>query len=121
MCFSESLRMQPPVYTSSGVRMNKDVTVNGFEIRAYDQIFLHMAAFGKDPTQWQKPNEFNPDRFNPKHELFLTPDGKRRNPYAYSPFLGGRRICLGKTFVEEVSKETLPTLLKHFKFRLYNP
>ena len=46
----------------------------------------------------------------------MTPDGKRRNTYSFSPFLGGQRICIGKTFIEVVSKLTVPTLLSNFVF-----
>ena len=35
---------------------------------------------------------------------------------AFSPFLGGKRICLGKTFVETISKIVGPTLLGHFDY-----
>ena len=118
MWFSESLRLLPPVYSSGSVHMKRDVTVNGLKIRAGDIIGLHLTAYAKDPEQWQKPNEFLPDRFDPHHELYLTPSGKKRNPFAFSPFFGGHRICLGKTFVEEVSKLTFPVLMKKFKFRL---
>jgi cytochrome P450 len=48
----------------------------------------------------------------------LTPEGKKRNPFSFSPFLGGIRICLGKTFIEEVSKVTLPNILKSFDFEM---
>jgi cytochrome P450 len=48
--------------------------------------------------------------------MFLTPEGKKRNPYSFSPFLGGKRICIGKTFVETVSKIVLPTLWSNFNF-----
>jgi cytochrome P450 len=59
---------------------------------------------------------FIPERFDPESKYYLTPDGKKRNPFSFSPFLGGVRICLGKTFVEEVSKVTLPNLLQKFDF-----
>ena len=35
---------------------------------------------------------------------------------SYGPFLGGKRICLGKTFVETASKFIGPTLISHFDF-----
>ena len=75
-----------------------------------------MGNLCNDPEQWIQPESFIPERFDPKSPLFLTPDGKRRNPYSFSPFLGGSRICIGKTFIEVVSKMTLPTLLSHFVF-----
>ena len=35
---------------------------------------------------------------------------------AFGPFLGGKRICLGKTFVETMSKIIGPTIIGHFDF-----
>ena len=46
--------------------------------------------------QWQKPDEFLPDRFNSDSPLFLTPEGKLRCTTAYIPFSLGPRSCLGK-------------------------
>jgi cytochrome P450 len=35
---------------------------------------------------------------------------------AFGPFLGGKRICLGKTFVETMSKIVGPTIIGHFDY-----
>ena len=56
------------------------------------------------------------ERFDPQSEFFLTPEGKKRHPLAFAPFFGGKRICLGKTFAETVSKVVVPTLLGTFDF-----
>lgn len=75
-----------------------------------------MDKLGNDPTEWIDPERFIPERFDHTSKYFLTPAGKRRNPYSFSPFLGGSRICIGKTFIEMVSKLTVPTLLSHVDF-----
>ena len=75
----------------------------------------------RDPEQWIKPEEFIPERFDSQSEFYLTPKGEKRNPFAFSPFLGGMRICLGKTFIESVSKVMLPVLLTKFSFDLPDP
>jgi len=46
------------------------------------------------------PGEFLPERFNPESPLYITPNGKKRNPYSWLPFGGGRRMCFGKTLAE---------------------
>jgi cytochrome P450 len=66
--------------------------------------------------QWIEPEEFIPDRFDPESKYYLTPSGKKRHPMSFGPFLGGKRICLGKTFVESVSKIIGPTLLASLDF-----
>ena len=98
----------------------RNVDAAGLNIRKDDMLYINIGALASDPTQWQQPQKFIPERFDPKSRFFLTPEGKKRNPFAFCPFLGGSRICLGKTFVEEASKITLPNLLKKFRFEITN-
>jgi len=65
-----------------------------------------MYACHFNATQWQKPHEFIPERFDHSDPLSLTPDGKRRSPYALIPFSGGKRVCSGKVFADAVLKTT---------------
>ena len=75
-----------------------------------------MGRMQNHPCEWKEPEKFIPDRFNSQSEYYLTTSGTKRNTYSFSPFLGGQRICIGKTFIEVVSKLTVPTLLTKFKF-----
>ena len=115
-CFNESLRMMPPVYFSSSVTMSENVQCGPLAIRKGDSISISMYHLCNNPNEWIEPRTFIPERFDHESKYHLTPDGKKRNPYSFSPFLGGARICIGKTFVEAVSKLVLPTLLQSFKF-----
>ena len=74
-------------------------------------LYLH-----KNKNEWQRPNEYLPDRFDPASPLYLKPNGEKRHPMAFGPFLGGKRICLGKTFVETISKIIGTSILGHFDF-----
>lgn len=60
-----------------------------------------------NPEQWGEPEKYIPERFDPASPYFLTPSGKRRHPMSYGPFLGGKRVCLGKTFAENIGKSIL--------------
>ena len=51
-------------------------------------------------SEWQRPYEFLPQRFDNEDELSLTPEGTKRHPFSFIPFSGGNRICFGKTFAE---------------------
>lgn len=127
----------PPVYYSSSVRMSETVQCEKLKIRKGDVMTIVMSHLCNDPAEWIEPGRFIPERFSQDSPYFLTPEGKRRNPYSFSPFLGGNRICIGKTgrlvqpriqlflrtnlhskktFIEVVSKLTVPTLLSHVKF-----
>ena len=61
---------------------------------------INMDGLHHNSKEWQRHDEFLPERFNPESYLFLTPDGKKRNPYSWLPFNGGQRICFGKSFAE---------------------
>lgn len=117
-CFNESLRMQPPVYFSSSNRVLQECKSDTLSIRRDSMFSIDMHRLGNNPDEWIEPGKFIPERFDPKSSYFLTPKGKTRNPFSFSPFLGGQRICIGKTFIEAVSKVTVPTLLYYFKLEL---
>jgi cytochrome P450 len=51
----------------------------------------------------------------------LTPSGKKRHPLSFSPFLGGKRICLGKTFAETIAKFVVPSILGKYRFEFKDP
>ena len=52
--------------------------------------------------------------------LYLKADGKKRHAFAFSPFLGGSRVCLGKTFAEITLKFTIPLYYHFFDFEFVN-
>lgn len=77
-----------------------------------------------DPVQWPNPDEYRPERFDlkdPDNKWTKTSDGKPRNPLAFTPFYGGKRICLGKTFAEVMVRFTLPLIFFHCDFAFTNP
>ena len=60
-----------------------------------------------------------PERFDTKsqnNEWLLKHDGKPRNPLAFTPFMGGKRVCIGKTFAEVTIRFTVPIMLHHLDF-----
>ena len=96
--------------------MSETLQCDKLRIRKGDMIAIMMYNLCNDPDEWIEPERFIPERFDTNSKYFLTPKGERRNPYSFSPFLGGSRICIGKTFIEILSKLTLPTLLSHYEF-----
>ena len=75
-----------------------------------------MQACHMDPKEWQEPKKFVPERFDPASKWFKRADGSNRNPLSFTPFLGGKRICLGKTFAEITVRFTLPLYFHYFDF-----
>lgn len=80
-----------------------------------------MHAFHHDEDQWIEPKKFNPERFNSKSPFFKRPNGQPRNTFAFSPFMGGKRACIGKTFAEVIIRFTVPIMLYHLDFKLDKP
>ena len=96
----EVLRVQNPVPNSSEFMLERDAKVGKYHFKAGDTIHINITGLHKHPEQWQKPNEFRPERFDSRDPLFVTPNGKSRKPLAFCAFLGGKRACFGKTFAE---------------------
>ena len=50
--------------------------------------------------------------------MYLTPSNKKRHPLSFSPFFGGKRICIGKTFAEIIGKYVVPAILGKYKLEI---
>ena len=96
----ECLRFNPPSQNTTEQWYSKDVKLGHLEIKARDAVAVSINALHFNKNEWQRPYEFLPERFDPNSELYLTPGGKKRNPFSWVPFAGGKRICFGKTFAE---------------------
>jgi len=83
----ESLRLHPPVwgYPRDAV---KDDVVGGYDIPAGSSILITPYASHRNPKYWENAEVFDPERFTPERVA-----GRPR--YAYFPFGGGQRQCLG--------------------------
>jgi len=83
----ESLRMYPPIWLYPRDSTNDD-TIGGYHIPAHTTIVLSPYASHHNPQYWQDPNIFDPERFTPERIA-------KRPRYAYFPFGGGQRQCIG--------------------------
>lgn len=113
LVYQEILRRYTPIPTSSTSTVSKTTTYNGVTFHKGDAFYVNMENMHQRDDEWIKSNEFIPERFDPHSEYYLRPDGTKRNPLSFNPFLGGQRICLGKTFAEITLKYSLP-LYHHF-------
>ncbi len=115
-CFYESLRMEPPTVTSSGVYTEDQTLPNGLRVKKGDLIVINIQSMQNDKNEWFSPEKFIPERFDKNSPYYKRPDGNKRNPFSFNPFHGGKRICLGKTFAEIDAKFVVPALLSRFTF-----
>lgn len=98
---NEGLRFNTPLAASFSYKLLKDVTVGNNTFLEGDKVvFVMDQGVHRNTSQWQRPNEFLPDRFNPESPLYLTPEGKQRHPMSHATFMYGSRICIGKSLAE---------------------
>merc|ERR1711893_89959 len=97
-------------------------TKKELKLTAGHEVHFMFGALHHDPRQWgTRHNKYIPERFDPQSEHFKAPNGNNRHPYSYAPFLGGHRICLGKTFAETVAKKVLVLLMKLYELEHEDP
>ena len=111
MLILETLRIEPPVRASTPMQLSEKTQIGKYKIDKDIVIFVHFFILHRNPVEWQEPDKFIPERFDPESPYFLTPDGRKRKPNSFSPFLGGRRICLGKTLAENIAKVIIPIIV----------
>lgn len=87
MVVDEALRLYPPGHTLLR-KATADDEVCGHRIPAGQIMAVSVWGLHRNPRVWSDPNEFLPERFDPA----VTAE---RDPYAYLPFGGGPRTCIG--------------------------
>mmetsp|Transcript_17521 Transcript_17521/g.22204 ORF Transcript_17521/g.22204 Transcript_17521/m.22204 type:complete len:148 (+) Transcript_17521:959-1402(+) len=100
MAYMEVLRRDTPAAISSTSTTTETTTIGGIEIRPGDAFWIDMKSICNDPAQWKEPARFIPDRFDPDSVWYLTPGGEKRATFAWVPFFGGHRMCLGMRLAE---------------------
>ena len=88
--FDETLRLYPPAWIITRRAIAADKLGDG-EIPANGLILISPYVVHRHPGFWPEPEQFNPDRFLPG-----AGDGRPR--FAYIPFGGGPRLCIGDQF-----------------------
>ncbi|CAN4088027.1 unnamed protein product [Withania somnifera] len=109
----ESLRLHSPVPLLPREAL-KDTKVLGYDVAAGTQVLVCPWAISRDPTIWENPEEFQPERF-----LDSSVDYKGLH-FELIPFGAGRRGCPGITFAKVVNELALARMMFHFEFSLPN-
>lgn len=102
----ESWRLYPPSWLISRTAVADDV-LGGDPIAAGRYVIISPYTMHRHPEFWPRPEHFDPCRFTPEQE-------KTRPRFAYIPFGGGPRLCIGNRFAEMESVVILATLAQHF-------
>ncbi|MGA5817413.1 cytochrome P450 [Kitasatospora sp. NPDC094028] len=102
----EAMRLYPAA-ALVGRRAVAETVIDGYVIPAGAQLVVAPLVTHRNPDHWPDPERFDPDRFLPEQE-------KARHRYAWYPFGGGPRACIGQHFSMLESVLTLGVLLRDF-------
>jgi cytochrome P450 len=100
----EAMRLYPPAWLL-GRSASEANDLGGYPIRAGDWVFISPWLTHRRPHIWPEPERFDPDRFAPQRAA-----GRHR--YAYFPFAGGQRKCIGDRFAMVEARLILATVLQ---------
>jgi cytochrome P450 len=101
----EAMRLYPPSY-ALGRRAVADTELGGHPIPAGTLVLVVPWATHRDPRFWPDPERFDPLRFVGAHD---------RPPFAYMPFGGGARACIGRHLAMLESTTTIRALLRRYR------
>ncbi|KAG2309665.1 hypothetical protein Bca52824_029413 [Brassica carinata] len=110
----ETFRLHPPAPLLVPRKAESDVEVLGYMIRKDTQVLVNVWAIGRDPSVWENPTRFEPERF-----LGKETDVRGRD-YELTPFGAGRRICPGLPLAVKIVPLMLASLLYSFDWKLPN-
>lgn len=110
MVINESMRLFPPAY-AFGRQALQDSRINGVEVPKGTTVFISQWVMHRDPRYFDAPQEFRPERWA---------DGlaKRLPRFAYFPFGGGPRVCIGNSFAMMEAILLLATILQQYRMEL---
>ena len=104
--FKETLRIRPSVWALSRLT-NEEYQIGKFVIPSNSVVFMSQYAMHNSTKYYTDPEKFNPDRWT-KEFLFKLPR------FAYFPFGGGIRSCIGETFATYEGILALTTIFQRW-------
>jgi cytochrome P450 len=110
MVVQESMRLFPPVWAIERQAVEDDV-VGGCRIPAKSLIALSPYLLHRHHDYWQNPEGFDPDRFAPS-------EVEKRPKFAYLPFGGGPRQCIGMGFAMIEAQMLLARIVQKYRLEL---
>ncbi len=110
MVFEETLRVYPPAWIITRRALHEDV-IGGYTVPANALVVISPYVTHRHPDFWEHPEGFDPDRF--------TADQQEHRPrFAYFPFGGGPRLCIGNQYSYMEAQLVLATLAQRFTLSL---
>ncbi len=106
----ETMRLYPAAFFVIRHAIAAD-EIGGYPVAANSMIFLMAHWVHRHPAFWEEPERFDPDRFTPERSA-------NRPRYAYIPFGGGPRLCIGNSLAIMEAQLVLATVAQRYFLRL---
>jgi cytochrome P450 len=103
----ETMRLYPPIWGLIRVATKED-EIGGKAIKIGDRVVLFAYGTHHSAKYWEEPETFKPERF-------MGDAAKKRKPYTYIPFGGGKRSCIGGAMSQVENTLALSILLRRFR------
>jgi cytochrome P450 len=110
MVLAESMRLYPPAW-AIGRMAKRQYRLYNYEVSPRSICILSPYVMHRHPRYYPDPERFDPERF--------TPEAKQSRPkFAYFPFGGGPRVCIGERFAWMEGVLVLATVLQNWQMTL---
>jgi cytochrome P450 len=106
----EAMRLYPPVWVFTRDALGDD-ELSGYRVPAGSMVVLSQYLTHRHPDFWPAAESFDPERFTPEQDA-------ARPRYAYFPFGGGPRICLGNNFALLEASLAVAMVAQRYRLRL---
>jgi cytochrome P450 len=110
LLIAEALRLYPPTWVTARSPVSA-VELGGYVIPAGAVLLLSPYTMHRHPAFWEGPEHCVPERFLREH-------ARGRPPYAYFPFGGGPRLCLGRGWALQALQVIVALMARTYRLRL---
>ncbi|XP_030490755.2 trimethyltridecatetraene synthase [Cannabis sativa] len=111
----ETMRKHPVAVLLAPHFALRDCHVSGYDIRQGTTVFVNTWSLGRDPSAWDKPDEFRPERFLEPDKMGVDINGQS---FELLPFGSGRRMCPGYSLGIKMISSILANMLHGFTWKL---
>lgn len=115
----ETLRLHPPAPFLLPHFSTADCMIDGYLIPSNTRVLVNAWALGRDPSSWERPEDFLPERFLQDQACDVDTQ-MRGKDLRFLPFGFGRRICPGMNFGFATMEIMLANLMYHFDWDVPN-
>ena len=110
MVIKESMRLYPPAWVTVREAAKDDI-IDGYLVKHLDKVVVSPYAIQRSEKYWVNPENFDPERFN-------STNIKNIPRFAYFPFGGGARLCIGNNFAMMEMQLVVALMCNGFDFKL---